>query len=270
MTVEVVKTIQSLYIYWDYKMVSVERATHATVKNPSIIEDLGQVNFIFSDKTGTLTRNEMEFKAMCVGKVLYESKQSENDGKSEFDKNLFERHMKEIDTEKVEMTIRSKNNKDKYEIKSQRQLLTEFLKVLSLAHEAVPEKSSKDENQIVYRGPSPDEVTLVEFAHNLGFTFTSGDDHWINLEVEQREIMNADIDEIEMEFDHSESRENNSRGAGGSIHHRFELFRRIEFNSDRKRMSIMLKDPEDGKIKLYVKGADSIIIDRLDKAEIRK
>ena len=60
-TVECMKVFQSLYIYWDYKMVSIERAQQATVKNPSIIEDLGQVNFIFSDKTGTLTRNEMEF-----------------------------------------------------------------------------------------------------------------------------------------------------------------------------------------------------------------
>lgn len=87
-TVEVMKGLQSLYIYWDHKMFSIERDTNATVKNPSIIEDLGQVNFIFSDKTGTLTRNEMEFKSMCVGKVLYESREVE--GKSEFDKERFE------------------------------------------------------------------------------------------------------------------------------------------------------------------------------------
>jgi magnesium-transporting ATPase (P-type) len=39
----------------------------------------------------------------------------------------------------------------------------------------------------------------------------------------------------------------------------------MEFNSDRKRMSVLLKDPIDGKIKLLIKGADSIIMDRLDK-----
>lgn len=38
----------------------------------------------------------------------------------------------------------------------------------------------------------------------------------------------------------------------------------MEFNSDRKRMSIVLKDPEDGLYKVYMKGADSIIKDRLD------
>ena len=44
----------------------------------------------------------------------------------------------------------------------------------------------------------------------------------------------------------------------------YEVFRRMEFNSDRKRMSIVLRDPDDGHYKLYCKGADSIIKERLD------
>jgi magnesium-transporting ATPase (P-type) len=43
------------------------------------------------------------------------------------------------------------------------------MKVLSLAHECVREVAK--ENFYFYRGPSPDEVTLVEFAKDLGFTF---------------------------------------------------------------------------------------------------
>lgn len=42
----------------------------------------------------------------------------------------------------------------------------------------------------------------------------------------------------------------------------------MEFNSDRKRMSILLRDPDDGFFKLYVKGADSIIKERLDPKQI--
>lgn len=38
----------------------------------------------------------------------------------------------------------------------------------------------------------------------------------------------------------------------------------MDFNSDRKRMSVLLRDPQDGKIKLLIKGADSIIQERLD------
>ena len=48
----------------------------------------------------------------------------------------------------------------------------------------------------------------------------------------------------------------------------FEVFRRMEFNSDRKRMCILLRDPDDGHFKLYCKGADSIVKERLDKDQI--
>ena len=41
----------------------------------------------------------------------------------------------------------------------------------------------------------------------------------------------------------------------------------MEFNSDRKRMSVLLKDKLDGQYKLLIKGADSIILDRLDNSQ---
>lgn len=40
----------------------------------SIIEDLGQLHYIFTDKTGTLTCNQMEFRSMCIGKEIFGSK----------------------------------------------------------------------------------------------------------------------------------------------------------------------------------------------------
>ena len=46
--------------------------------------------------------------------------------------------------------------------------------------------------------------------------------------------------------------------------HSYQVYRKMEFNSDRKRMSVVLKDNSDGKIKLLTKGADSIIKSRLD------
>jgi len=49
------------------------------------------------------------------------------------------------------------------------------------------------------------------------------------------------------------------------VSNRYEVFRKMDFNSDRKRMSVLLRDPVDGKIKLYIKGADSIILARLAK-----
>ena len=44
----------------------------------------------------------------------------------------------------------------------------------------------------------------------------------------------------------------------------------MEFNSDRKRMSVLIRDPADNKIKLLIKGADSIIKERLDQKQLSK
>jgi magnesium-transporting ATPase (P-type) len=43
----------------------------------------------------------------------------------------------------------------------------------------------------------------------------------------------------------------------------YHVYRRMEFSSDRKRMSILIKDPTDCRIKLYVKGADNVILARI-------
>jgi len=43
----------------------------------------------------------------------------------------------------------------------------------------------------------------------------------------------------------------------------YKIHRKVLFNSERKRMSILFTDPDDNTIKLYIKGADSIIKDRL-------
>lgn len=43
----------------------------ANVRSSDLVEELGQIEFIFSDKTGTLTRNEMEFKKCSVNFEVY-------------------------------------------------------------------------------------------------------------------------------------------------------------------------------------------------------
>lgn len=52
-------------------MYHVETDTPAMARTSNLNEELGQVKYVFSDKTGTLTRNIMEFKKLAVGNEIY-------------------------------------------------------------------------------------------------------------------------------------------------------------------------------------------------------
>lgn len=70
-TIEMVKVVQAYFIQNDGLMYSLERDRPAKVSSASLNEELGQISYIFSDKTGTLTRNIMEFKLCHIGNEIY-------------------------------------------------------------------------------------------------------------------------------------------------------------------------------------------------------
>ena len=75
---------------------------------------------------------------------------------------------------------------------------------------------------------------------------------------EIRDIEAEDVD-LELEFEHNRKGEHYGPGL-----HMFQVKRRMHFTSDRKRMSILVKDPTTDNFKLFIKGADSTIEERLD------
>jgi len=64
-TLDIIKLFYSLLIGWDLHMYDALTHTPASASNTAISEDLGQIEFVFSDKTGTLTDNVMTFRAPC-------------------------------------------------------------------------------------------------------------------------------------------------------------------------------------------------------------
>lgn len=80
----------------------------------------------------------------------------------------------------------------------------------------------------------------------MGFELTGSDKSFVTVSINAN-LLNDKSDKFEEK-----------------ITKKYALIRRMEFNSERKRMSILVRDPDDGLIKLYCKGADSVILERLD------
>ena len=53
-------------IFYSYQISNDERIKGCIVRNSTIPEELGRLQFLLSDKTGTLTKNEMVFKKLSM------------------------------------------------------------------------------------------------------------------------------------------------------------------------------------------------------------
>ncbi|OWK01801.1 hypothetical protein Celaphus_00017819, partial [Cervus elaphus hippelaphus] len=73
-SVEVIRLGQSYFINWDLQMYYPEKDTPAKARTTTLNEQLGQIHYIFSDKTGTLTQNVMTFKKCCINGQIYGEK----------------------------------------------------------------------------------------------------------------------------------------------------------------------------------------------------
>ncbi|KAF9584354.1 hypothetical protein BGW38_006772 [Lunasporangiospora selenospora] len=70
-SIEFVKTFQAYFIWQDSDMYDIELDQFCTPKTWNLTDDLGQIEYVFSDKTGTLTRNIMEFKKCSINGKVY-------------------------------------------------------------------------------------------------------------------------------------------------------------------------------------------------------
>ena len=213
-SLEILKLGQAYLISQDLSMFFNDKPT--TCRSSDLVEELGQVEFIFSDKTGTLTCNEMEFRRCQINGIVYGSI-----------KNAF--GAEGSDESKV-----LKNNRH-----SEHANLRKFFEFMAVCHSVFPAVDNQSGN-IILQASSPDELALVEASKKAGFVF-----------FERAEGMIKVRDEL--------------LGKEGI----WDVIVEVPFNSDRKRMSVVVRNQEDRRILLMTKGADSVMLPLIKNNEFK-
>lgn len=213
---EINTMIYSAFVVSDSKMAHVNkqmgRAEQAKINSLNLMENLAEVEYIMSDKTGTMTKNELTLVALCC------------DADSYFLKGKCFRQDEKGDIVGTEASCGS------YVVDK-----TDFLKCLKLCHDCslltYPMADGKTKD--VLTGASLDEQCLLKSIQ----------------------------DEKVAEFIFKSSKEIKIRIGEQTLDYDFIFMN--EFSSERKLMSVIVRDRQDGKIYVYAKGAENKIMERL-------
>jgi magnesium-transporting ATPase (P-type) len=73
-TIELQRFLGSKFFEWDLELYDETTDQRPKANSSDITEDLGQIEYLFSDKTGTLTENEMIFKQCYIDHKVYEER----------------------------------------------------------------------------------------------------------------------------------------------------------------------------------------------------
>ena len=252
-TLEIVKLIQGRFMTCDRYGYSHLRKKWIKPNSVSLNEECGLVNYIFTDKTGTLTCNKMEFKYCVIGDTCFQYMRGSPNELSKKEKDFREQENiipfqkydmhKSITGENNELTASSykgfiiKSDIDpnaSLNLENSKDLIEHYWYALALCHSCSVQINEEGEEE--YICVSPDSIELVKTAKFQGFHLS------ISETASIKKILLGEYDE-------------------GS--NNVELLHLIEFSSDRKRETAIVNDR--GIIKLYCKGADSVIKARLSK-----
>ncbi|GLD94849.1 hypothetical protein PINS_up003474 [Pythium insidiosum] len=248
-TISMVMFIQAIFMTWDIDMYYEDLDVRMIVRSMGLNEELGQISYVFSDKTGTLTCNVMEFRKCSINGISYGTGTTEIGRAALKRKGIIvpeeatpkhgtKKRMAYVNFEDPRLT----NKLDSGDSKSPE---AEFFLHLSLCHTVIPE-AVEGSSEVRLSASSPDEQALVSGAKYFGFSFESRGLGIARVRITNKGLMtnkNADSELVE-----------------------YKILDVLEFTSDRKRMSVVAQFPN-GEYWILTKGADNMIYPLLSKTK---